>query len=284
MTVVSRDNDEGLIEDAELLELLNGSTDSVVELEKVTKSTVVVKGVHLLVNRGSLRHKEETLVLATGAEDVDSLEGHLLETGQVSGVTLAAGGVVVKALEVVLVDVAVEPHGEVALAKDTEGLLALVSSKERGLVHADGVSLLLELLVVVLALERLLAGKELLGTTTEEDIGATVASPGVVGVAVESLVNQRTILATGTGVASEGNGGGIGEVGSRDSAPSTALGFVSKISSQLATQTYPDTLEDLDNGLDLGVIERIGGRVSVHTDAWLACAPEALSKSQTPWR
>jgi hypothetical protein len=282
VTVVSRDNDEGLVEDIELLELLNGSTDSVVELEKVTKSTVVVKSVHLLVDRGSLGHEEETLVLATGAEDIDRLEGHLLETGQVSGITLAAGGVVVKALEVVLVDVAVEPDGEVALAEDTEGLLALVSGKERGLVHADGVSLLLELLVVVLALERLLAGKELLGTATEEDIGATVAGPGVVGVAVESLVNQRTILATGTGVASEGNGGGISEVGSRDSAPSTALGFVSKISSQLASQTYPDTLEDLDNGLDLGVIERIGGRVSVYTEARLACTPKVLSESQTP--
>ena len=86
MAVVSRDNDEGLIEDAELLELLNGGTDSVVELEKITKGTVVVKSVHLLVDGGSLGHEEETLVLATGAEDIDGLEGHLLEARLVGSI------------------------------------------------------------------------------------------------------------------------------------------------------------------------------------------------------
>lgn len=111
VSVVSRDDDESLIENVELLELLNGSTDSVVKLEKITQSTVVVKGVHLLVDRGSLRHEEETLVLATGAEDVNGLEGHVLKTGEVLSITRSTGGVVAEVLEVVCVDIAVEPDG-----------------------------------------------------------------------------------------------------------------------------------------------------------------------------
>ena len=223
MAVISRDDDEGLIKDLELLELLNSSTDSIVKLKKITESTVVVKSVHLLVDRGSLRHEEETLVLATGSKNVNGLEGHVLETREIRSITLTAGRVVLAALEVVLVDVAVEPDGEVALAENTKSTLALVGLEERGLVERDGVALLLELLVVVLALVRALTSEEVLGTATEENIRATVLGPAVVGHTVESLVDQRTILASETGVTTESNGGSIGKESGRNSTPSTAL-------------------------------------------------------------
>jgi hypothetical protein len=50
-----------------------------------------------------------------------------------------------------------------------------------------------------------------------------VLGPAVVGHAVESLVDQRTILASETGVTTESNGGSIGKESGRNSAPSTAL-------------------------------------------------------------
>lgn len=178
---------------------------------------------HLLVDRGSLGHKEETLVLTTGAEDVNGLEGHILKAGQVFSISLLASRVVLKTLKVIGVDVTVEPDGKIALAEDTESALALVGLEKRGLVVGDSVTLLLELLEVVLALVGALAGKEVLGTATEENIGTLVLSPAVVAVSVESLVDQRTVLASETGVASKGNGSSVGEVSGRNSTPGTAL-------------------------------------------------------------
>lgn len=223
VTVISRDNDEGLIENVKLLELLNSSTNSVVKLEKVTESTVVVESVHLLVDRGSLGHEEETLVLTTSAKNVDGLEGHVLKTGQVSSIGLLASWVVLETLDVVSKDIAVKPDRKVASAEDTESTLALVSLEERGLVVGYGVTLLLELLVVVLALVGALASNEVLGTTTEENIGTFVLGPAVVAVSVKSLVDQGTVLASKTGVTGEGNGGSVGKVSGRNSTPGTAL-------------------------------------------------------------
>lgn len=42
VTVVSGDNNQSLVKDAKLLKLRDGSIDSVVELEKIAESTVVV--------------------------------------------------------------------------------------------------------------------------------------------------------------------------------------------------------------------------------------------------
>jgi hypothetical protein len=223
VTVVSRDNDEGLVKDVELLKLLNSSTDSVVKLEKVTESTVIVESVHLLIDGGSLGHEEETLVFTTGAKDINGLQGHVLKTGQVSSISLLASGIVLEVLDVIGEDVAVEPDGKVALAEDTESTLALVGLEERGLVVGNRVTLLLELLVVVLALVGALSSNEVLGTTTEENIGTLVLGPAVVAVSIKSLVDQRTVLASETGVASESNGSSVGKVSGRNSAPSTAL-------------------------------------------------------------
>lgn len=223
VTVISRDNDEGLIENVKLLELLNSSTNSVVKLEKVTESTVVVESVHLLVDRGSLGHEEETLVLTTSAKNVDGLEGHVLKTGQVSSIGLLASWVVLETLDVVSKDIAVKPDRKVASAEDTESTLALVSLEERGLVVGYGVTLLLEFLVVVLALVGALASNEVLGTTTEENIRTFVLGPAVVAVSVKSLVDQGTVLASKTGVTGEGNGGSVSKVSGRNSTPGTAL-------------------------------------------------------------
>lgn len=210
---------------------------------------------HLLINGSSLRHEEETILATALAENLNSLGGHILETGKIKRRLAAAGGIVLEVLKVLLVDVAVEPSGEITSGEDTESLLAGVSLEKAGLVQADSVALLGKLLVVVLALVGGRAsdvlGEEVLGTGAEVDIGSVLLGPAVVGHAVQSLVDQRTVLAAETGVASERGRSSIGEVGSGDGAPSTTV----------------DTAEELNDGLDLGVIERILGRVGVDT-AW----------------
>lgn len=209
---------------------------------------------HLLIDRGSLGHEEEAIIATTLVEDLDSLGGHFLETGKVKSGLATARGVVLEGLKVVLVHVAVEPGRQITSSKDTESLLAGVSAEEAGLVEADGVALLSKLLVVVLALVGGRAGnvlgEEVLRTGTEVHIGAVLLGPAVVGHAVESLVNQGTVLATKTGVAGESSGSGISEVGSGDGTPSTTV----------------NTTEDLDNGLDLGVIKGVLGGIGVHAE------------------
>lgn len=223
MTVISRDNDESLIEDTKLLELVDGSLNGVVKLKKIAKSPVVVESVHLLIDGSSLAHEEETLVTTTVVENLNSLDGHLLKAGKVKSGGISAEGVVLESLEVLGVDVAVEPDGEVALAEDAEGLLLGVGGEEGGLVEGDGVALVGELLVVVLALVGALAGVELLGTTAEVDVGAVHGSPGVVGNTVESLVDDGTVEGTLAGVGGEGGGSGIREGSSGDGTPGRSL-------------------------------------------------------------
>lgn len=230
MSVVSRDNHKSLLEDTKLLQLVNGSANGIIKLQQVTKSTVVIKSMHLLINRSSLRHEEETLVTATVVQDLNSLESHVFKTRQVSGISVSTGRVVLQTLEVVSVDVTVQPHGQVALAEDTEGLLLGVGGEEGGLVQADGVALLGELGVIVLALVGALAGDELLGTSAEVDVGAGLSGPGVVVDAVEGLLDQRAVFATATGVAGQGDGGGVGDEGGRDGAPGSLLDGVSNSS------------------------------------------------------
>lgn len=89
--------------------------------------------------------------------------------------------------------------------------------------------------------------------------------PAVVAVSVEVLVDQRTVLASETSVTSESNGSSVGEVSSRNSTPSTTLSKLEYELSSNSKNTYPNTLEDLDNGLDLGVIKGVRRRVGVDT-------------------
>ncbi len=226
VAVVGGDENKGLVTDAKLLELLDGGADGVVHLEKLSQGTVVVESVHLLVNGSTLRHEEEALLLAALGENLDGLDGHLLEAGNVKGGAVLARRVVLQALDVVLVHVAVQPDGKVALGKDTESRLAGVNSLESSVVEADRVALLGKLLVVVLALVGALAGVELLGTAAKEDVRALVGSPGPVGDTVESLVNESAVLGTLAGVASEGNGSSIGKEGGRNGTPSTTLNIL----------------------------------------------------------
>lgn len=250
VAVISSDEDEGLLKDTHVLELGNSSADSVIELEEIAQSTIVVENVHLLVDRGGLGHEEETLLATTLVENINSLESHLLETRKVSGIAGSARGIVLEVLDIVSVDITVQPNGHGGLAEDTESPLGRVGSSEGGLVPRDSVTLLGKLFVVVLALVATLASKELLSTSAEEDIRTLVISPAIVGLdAVESLIDEGTVLRTATGVASQSNGGGIGKEGRGDSAPST-LG---------------DALEDFNDGLDLRVVEGVRRRVRVHT-------------------
>lgn len=223
MTVVSGDEDQSLVTDSELLELLDGRGDGVVHFKEITQGAVIVKSMHLLVNGSTLRHEEEPLLLATRSENLDSFDGHLLEARNISSRAVFARRVVGQILDVVLVHVAVQPDGKVALAKDTESRLAVVGSLEGSVVEADGVALLGKLLIIILALVRALAGDELLGAAAKEDVGALIGSPGPVGDTVESLINESAVLGTLAGVASEGNRSGISKEGSRNGTPCAAL-------------------------------------------------------------
>lgn len=282
--MVSSDNDQSLVQDAKLLKLVNSSADGIVKLKEVAKGTVVVEKMHLLIDGGTLGHEEEALVRATVVQDVNSLEGHILEAREISSITLSTMGVVLKTLGVVGVDVTVEPDGKVALAEDTESLLLGISGGEASLVVADGVALLLKLGKVVLALVRTLTSQEVLGTATKEDIGTVLLGPAVVGHSVESLVNERTVLASETSVAGQGDGGSIGEIGGGNGTPSTFLRAVRYfLLGALDFDTYHDTLEDLNNGLNLGIVKGILGSIGVHTISLLALIASCLrAKAHTP--
>ena len=80
-------------------------------------------------------------------------------------------------------------------------------------------------------------------------IRASMVGPGVVGDAVQGLVNKGTIGDTRPSVSSQRSGGSICHEGSRNSTPCRA----------------PDTLEQLHNSLDLRVVVDIGRRVGIDT-------------------
>lgn len=227
VTVVSSDKDKSLIKNAKLLELSNSSTDGIIELKELAKSTVVVESVHLLIDGSTLRHEEETLVSTTVVENLNGLQGHVLKAREVLSITLPTKRIILKTLGVVGVDIAVQPDREIALAENTESLLVGVSSQKSSSVVAEGVALLLELGVVVLALVRTFASEEVLGTTTEKDIRTILLGPAVVGHTIEGLVDERTVLASKTSVAGQGNRGGIGKIGGRDRTPSATLRKIS---------------------------------------------------------
>lgn len=104
--MVGGHDDERLFLVPELLELGHGGFDGVVEFEEIAQGAVVIEGVHLLVNGRGLGHEEEAFLAVAGGQDVDGLEGHLFEAGDVGGVAALAVGAVL-CVQVLLVDVAV---------------------------------------------------------------------------------------------------------------------------------------------------------------------------------
>ena len=89
--VVRSHDDQGLVELANLLQVLNGLSDRVVELQEFTERSVIVHGVEHLVDRGGLAHEQETLVTRSSVQDVDGLQGHFGESGLVDGGAVAEG-------------------------------------------------------------------------------------------------------------------------------------------------------------------------------------------------
>lgn len=223
MAVVCRHNDQSLVENVEFLELVDSGAHGVVQLQEIAERAVVIEVVHLLVDRGRFRHEKEALVAATPVEYLDSFQRHFLEARQIERWPLSSLGIVFKVLQVLGIDVAVQPDGKIALAKDAEGFLARVDFLERRLVQTHCVVLVRKGLVVVFAAVGALAGKELLSASTEIHVGPAVVGPAVVGQAVEGLVNKGTVLGTAPGVPGQGNGSGVGQERSRDGAPSTFL-------------------------------------------------------------
>lgn len=191
VAVIGGDDDQGLVEFSNLLQVLNGLSDGIVELEQLAQRTFVVEHVEHLVDGGGLGHHEEALVLGvTSLEDVDGLQGHLSETGLVQG---RASGVDKRRNssvdQVVGVDVAVEPPaqritsaigkkgegsrdllGHVALAEDPQSALARIGGLEGGVVVDDLIALSSEGIVVVGTVGRSRSRFELFGTTAEEHI------------------------------------------------------------------------------------------------------------------
>lgn len=151
VAVVGRHEDEGLLVVAQLPELGHGGFDGVVEFEEVAQGAVVVERVHLLVDGRGLGHEEEAFLTVARAEDVDGLEGHFLQAGHVGGVAAAAVGAVLL-VQVLLVDVAVEPDGQVGGREDADRLRVVGRVAEGGVVLDDVVAFVREELVIVLAL------------------------------------------------------------------------------------------------------------------------------------
>lgn len=94
-------------------------------------------------------HEEPSLLTGASLKDVDSLEGHILETGLVKSRLLVSSGRE-RLVQVLLVHVAVEPLGHVAVGEDTKSLLRVRGRHERSAVLDDLVALFRELIVVVL--------------------------------------------------------------------------------------------------------------------------------------
>lgn len=247
VAVVSGDEDERVVEDAEGFEAGDGGADGVVELEEVAERAVVVEGVHLLVDGSSLTHEEETLVTAALVENVDGFEGHLLEAGEVSRRGTVAGGRVLELGEVFWEYVPIDPDGEVGGAEKTESLLVGGEGGEGGVCRGIRIAFVLERLDIVLLLVRALSRQEILGASAKHDIGTGEGRPGVVCDAVEHLVDEGAVERAGAGVCSEGNWGGICNEGGGDGTNGGA----------------PDAGEQLDDGLDLGVVKGIGGGVCI---------------------
>ena len=209
--VVSSDNNQSVVQLPDGTQLLDGSFNGVVELEELAKGAVVVHGVHLLVDVSSLSHEEEAvvMVLRAGVENVNGLESHVLQTGLVIRILGGPVGVVLLALEVVRVDVAVEPGGHVAGGEESKGSGVIRGLRKGGVVPADAVSALRKKVVVGLVLVRLL-GEEVLSTTAKEHVGSVELGPGVVLQAVVVAVDNMSIRAAISGVGNEASGRSVG--------------------------------------------------------------------------
>jgi hypothetical protein len=252
VTVVSGDEDKSLLEAVGFVEVLDGGLDSVVKLEQFTESTVIVKDMHHLVDRRCLAHQEPTILTRACLKDINGLEGHLLETGLVeSGSLVTSRGE--RLVQVLAVDVTVQPLSHVGGAEDTQGLLCYRGGEHGSAVQEDLVALLGELGVVILALVCDTSERrriELLGTTTEDDINGSLG-PGVVLDTVEESVDNSSILRSRTGMSDQSSGSSIGNVSGGDD-------------SNVATS---ETVEHLSKGLDLGVVESVGAGISVDVQA-----------------
>lgn len=121
VAVVGGDEDEGLLEAVQLPQLGYGRPDGVVELEDVTQGAVVVQGVHLFVDGRRFGHEEPALLAVAGGQDVDSLQGHFLEAGHVGCVASETIRAVLP-VEVLFVDVAIQPDGQVRGRENPERL------------------------------------------------------------------------------------------------------------------------------------------------------------------
>ena len=179
-------------------------------------------------------------------ENVDGLEGHLLETRLVvadisrlqrvdSRSLLALRSD--RKLEGVGVDILVEPSGNVALGEDGKSPLGIVESLQLGLSVSNLVSVLgpsFELRDVAVTWSR----EEVFRTSTKEQVDTLPRVPRVVAAeSGEVLLNDGGVLASLTGVGADGGGSGIGNV---------CLGDDSNL-------TSGDSSEHLKDGLDLGV-------------------------------
>lgn len=112
VAMVGGHEDERLFEVIQLTELGEGCFDGVVELEEIGQGAVVVEGVHLLVDGRGFGHEEKAFVAVACGEDVDGLERHFFEArhvGCVVSLTVRA----VSSIEILLVDVAIQPDGHV---------------------------------------------------------------------------------------------------------------------------------------------------------------------------
>lgn len=251
VSVISGDEDQGVLVELVALEPLLGLADGVVQLQKISEGAVVVERVHHLVDRGGLSHHEPTLLAVALVQDFKTLEDHLVEVGLVEGGLTVTGGIGRVLLEVLLVDVAVHPDIHVSGVEDSEeGVLALVAQESVTVVDDLVAALLGVSGVVVGAVEGLASslGVEVLSTTSEDDI-----SDDGVGT-VNHLINNGGLLVTVAGVGVDGSGGGILDLGSGNDTDTSGT-----------TVLLGAAAQQLGDELLLGVIEGVDGGIGVDT-------------------
>ena len=200
VAVVGRHNNEGLIELTDLFEVLKSGAESVVELKEVAEGAVNVLDVHLLVDKSSLRHERPSSAALLGAsgENVNGLDGHVLETRLVVGADSSVG--LNSKVESVAVNVLVKPSGDVAASEDGESTVLVVECVKLGLVVAN----LVTSLGPALKLRDIAVGgrgKEVFGTATKEKVDTLPGVPRVVaGDTNEVLLDDGIVLPALRGV------------------------------------------------------------------------------------
>ena len=166
----------------------NRSTNSIIEFQKITKSTIVIQYVHHLigifsthqnnknskrvthlVNARSLRHHEPTLtlpLLLASLENINGLNRHFLQPRLISRIGAISSRAILHPLQVIPHYIPIDPLGHVRDREYAQRLVRRSGGLELGVVVDDVIALRLECLVEVCTIGGAFSGNELLGASS----------------------------------------------------------------------------------------------------------------------